>query len=263
MSIRSILLMLLSSVALSTTAMAADNTALSPAQEKQVEQIVHDYLLNNPDILIQVSQKLQQKQEQQVQQIQQQAQKVMPQIASQLFADPQSPISGNVKGDVTVIEFFDYQCPHCKDMSPVLDNLVQQDGHIKIIYKEFPIFGADSQFAAAAALASAKQGKYDVFHHALMATPDPLNSEVVLDVAGKTGLDVTRLKTDMMSSDVKQELSDTMKVAQKLQLMGTPAFVVANTGDTNQSVLIPGTTSAEVLQTLVGQARENKLAQSK
>ncbi|MFN7098284.1 MAG: DsbA family protein, partial [Gammaproteobacteria bacterium] len=192
----------------------------------QVQQIVHDYLLNNPQILVQVSQKLQQQQMQQMQQVQQNAQKVIPDISAQLFSDKSSPIGGNVNGDVTMVEFFDYQCPHCKDMAAIVGDLTKQDGNLKIVYKELPIFGADSQFAAAAALASMQQGKYDQFHNALMQAPAPLTSDVVMQVAQANGLNVVQLQKDMNSDAVKQELKDNMQLAQKLKLMGTPAFVI-------------------------------------
>lgn len=244
---------------LSTALLAGTPASFTPAQTQAIQQVVHDYLLNNPSILIEVSQKLQQQQEQQVQAIQQKAKKVLPEIAGPLYNDQNSPVGGNAKGNVTIVEFFDYQCPHCKDMTPVLDKLVQQDGQIKLVYKEFPIFGADSQFAAAVALASAKQGKYEVLHEALMQTADPLTQDVVLKVASQSGLDMAELQKDVASPAIKNELDTTMQLAKKLQLMGTPSFVIANTGDTHQSILIPGTTSGDVLMTLVQQARQSTL----
>jgi protein-disulfide isomerase len=258
MRIRSLFLATLVTVGMSTTVYAADT--LTPAQQKQVQQIVHDYLLNNPQILVQVSQKLQEQQMQQMQQVQQNAQKVIPDVSAQLFNDKTSPVSGNLNGDVTMVEFFDYQCPHCKDMATVIESLAKQDGNLKIIYKELPIFGADSQFAAAAALASVNQGKYEQFHNALMQAPDPLTNDVVMQVAQSAGLNVDQLKKDMNSDAIKQELKDNVQLAQKLQLMGTPAFVITNTKNIDQSVLIPGTTSQDVLQSIISQARTNKLA---
>lgn len=262
MGIRTLFLATLSILSLSTVAYAANNSTLTAAEQQQVQQIVHDYLLDNPQILLQVSQKLQEQQMKQVEQIQKNAQKVIPSIASQLFDDKSSPVIGNSNGDVTIVEFFDYQCPHCKDMSSIMDNLQQQDSSLKIIYKEFPIFGADSQYAAAAALASVQQGKYSVFHEALMKAPSPLTKEVVLEVAKTNGLDIAQLQKDINSDAVKKELKDNMLLAEKLQLLGTPAFVVANTKNTGQSVLVPGTTTQEVLQGLIIQARNNKLSGS-
>lgn len=260
MRIRSLFLATLATVGMSTSVYAASSDTLTQAQQQQVQQIVHDYLLNNPQILLQVSQKLQEQQQQQMQQVQQNAQKVIPGVSSQLFNDKTSPTSGNVNGDVTMVEFFDYQCPHCKDMAAIIEGLAQQDGNLKIVYKELPIFGADSQFAAAAALAAAQQGKYTQFHNALMQAPDPLTNDVVMQVAQTTGLNIDQLKKDMNSPAIKQELKDNLQLAQKLQLMGTPAFIITNTKNINQSVLIPGTTSADVLQSIITQARSNKLS---
>ncbi|NNM59810.1 MAG: DsbA family protein [Legionellales bacterium] len=260
MGIRSLFLVTLATLSLNTVAYAADNNTLSTAQQQQVQQIVHDYLLDNPQILLQVSQKLQEQQAKQVEQIQKNAQKIIPGIATQLFNDKSSPFSGSATGDVTMVEFFDYQCPHCKDMASILNNLQQQDSNLKIIYKEFPIFGADSQYAAAAALAAAQQGKYAQFHDALMKAPAPLTKEVVLDLAKTNGLDVDQLQKDIKSESVKKELKDNVQLAEKLQLLGTPAFVIANSKNVDQSVLVPGTTTQEVLQSLITQARSSKLS---
>lgn len=235
---------------------SSNNTTLST---QQVQQIVHDYLLNNPQILVEMSQKLQQQQNQQMQQIQQKAQQTIPGIASQLFNANTSPVTGNPKGTVTLVEFFDYQCPHCKDMTEILDNLTQKDSNLRVVYKEFPIFGANSQYAAKAALAAGQQGKYVEFHTALMQAADPITPDQVNAIAKNLGLNMDQWQKDMASAAITQELNANVKLAQQLQLMGTPAFVVSNTANPEQSVLIPGGTTEEVLQGLINQANAGKL----
>lgn len=244
----------------SIEAIAADNSSLSPGQQQQVQQVVHDYILNNPQILIEVQQKLQEQQMQQMQQIQKDAQKVIPNITSELFNSTTSPVAGNATGDVTVVEFFDYQCTHCKDMSALMVDLVKQDPKLRVVYKEFPIFGNNSEYAAKAALAATKQDKYTVFHDALMQTNEPLNKDKILQIARDAGLNVDQLQQDMNNPAIAQELKTNKSLAKKLQLVGTPAFVIANTKNSTQSILIPGATNEEVLQGLIAQARNNKLS---
>jgi protein-disulfide isomerase len=236
----------------------ATNSNLTQQQQQQVQQIVHDYLLNNPQILVEMSQKLQQQQMQQMQKIQQKAQQTIPGIASQLFNTTTSPVVGNPKGSVTVVEFFDYQCPHCKDMAGIMDNLTQKDSNVRVIYKEFPIFGANSQYAAKGALAAAQQGKYIEFHNALMQAADPITPDQVNDIAKNLNLNMSQWQKDMGSNAITQELNTNVKLAQQLQLMGTPAFIVSNTANPEQSVLIPGGTTEEVLQGLINQANSGK-----
>lgn len=236
---------------------AADKS-FTDQQTSAIENIVRDYLLNNPTILVEVSQKLQEQQQQQMQQLQQKAQNTIPQVAKELFSV--GPIAGNSQGDVTLVEFFDYQCPHCKDMSEVIDQLVQQDPNLRVVYKEFPIFGRSSVFASKAALAANKQGKYDAFHDALMATDNPLTEKKVMQAAKKVGLNIDQMKKDMASNAVKEELNGNMKLGQQLGIMGTPAFIV---GDTNKagnknskSFFVPGVSSKEAIKGLVIQVRK-------
>src|SRR6202008_4197318 len=86
-----------------------------------------------------------------------------------IFDDPDAPVAGNPKGDVSVVEFFDYRCPYCKQVEPALEALLGQDKKLRFVYKEFPVLGPDSVTAARAALAAHKQGKYDAMHRALRA----------------------------------------------------------------------------------------------
>src|ERR1041385_4852832 len=88
------------------------------------------------------------------------AKKVVPQTAKALFNSSESPVAGNPNGDVTIVEFFDYECPHCKEMAPQVANMMQNDKNLKVIFKPLPIFGSMSVFAAKAGLAAAKQGKF-------------------------------------------------------------------------------------------------------
>lgn len=232
--------------------------SMSPEQQKDVEKIVHDYLLNNPEVLVEVSQALQQKQQQNVQQ---QAKSAIMENAGELFGGKLA-VSGNPKGAVTMVEFFDYQCIHCKKMAPTIAELIKKDSNLRVIYKEFPIFGKSSEVAAKAALAAGMQGKYQQMHDALLKTEKRLDDKVVMDTAKSVGLDIKQLQKDMDSKTVTEQLDANRQLAEKMHLMGTPAFVIASTpagqfDAKKEPTFIPGAASQEVLQDLISKAAAN------
>ncbi len=241
-------------------AAAADtNTSnLSDTQTKQIEKLVHDYLVNNPEVLLEASQALQQKQQQTMQV---QAQAAIQTNADQVFNDSLS-VAGNPKGNVTLVEFFDYQCSHCKTMEPVINGLIKQNPNLRVVYKEFPIFGNTSEEASKAALAAAMQGKYLALHSALLKLDGRLTSEMIMDAAKSAGLDLAKLKTDMDSKTVTDALEANRQLAEKLHLMGTPAFIVAATPQGKMKpgstpAFIPGAASEKTLQDLVKKEGSN------
>lgn len=244
----------------SPAVMADDDTtpSMSEAQKKEVEKVVHDYLVANPEVLLEASQALQQKQQQNMQQ---QAQSAIKENTDQLFQGKLT-VAGNPKGNVTIVEFFDYQCIHCKKMSPVISSLIKKDRDLRVIYKEFPIFGKSSELASRAALAAGMQGKYQAMHNALISVDKRLNDKIVMDTAKSIGLDMKKFKTDMDSKEVTEVLEANRALAEKLHLMGTPAFIVASTPDGqfkagSEPSFIPGAASEESLQELIKKAAGN------
>jgi protein-disulfide isomerase len=139
-----------------------------------------------------------------------------------------SPTAGNPDGDVTLVEFFDYRCPYCRKAGPILKEAIQADKGLRVVFKEMPILGPDSMFAARAALASHAQGKYEPFHQALMSSPISVDRNSTLEIAATVGLDVERLKRDMESEAVESEIQRNLTLAKKLRITGTPAFVIGN-----------------------------------
>ena len=123
----------------------ATQTEFTPQQVKNIQKIVHDYLINNPQVLVEASQALQ-KQAQEKQQ--QYAMQAIEKNKQQLFNDPVSPVAGNPNGNVTLIEFFDYQCGHCKAMNKIIQSIVAKNKNLRVVLKELPIFGSNSQLAA-------------------------------------------------------------------------------------------------------------------
>lgn len=214
----------------------------------ELDQRIHDYILAHPEVLVQALQSLDQRQrEAQAAQVKQ----VVKARADDLFRDKRSPVGGNAEGNVTLVEFFDYNCPYCRMMAPIMDQAVAGDPQLRIVYKEFPILGPDSVFAAKAALAADKQGKYAAFHKALYGSKTRVTEAAVLKIAADAGLDVERMKTDMQQPDIKASIDRNTELAQALGITGTPGFVI---GDQ----IFPGATDLVTLKKLLEQARTSK-----
>lgn len=235
--------------------------AMSAAQQKQIEDVVHNYLVKNPEVIVEAVQVLQQKQMQQAEKNIQKTQQVASKFADMLIRQAGDPVVGNVNGKITLVEFFDYQCPHCVEMTPIIEGLIKSNPELRIVFKEFPIRGPMSETASRAALAARIQGKYYEFHSALMRNimeqRKPLTEEVIYKIAQSVpGLNVDKLKTDMKSETVNQQIKTTYKLAQDLQLIGTPAFFIAKT-DANQNTVfgfVPGRAELGQLQDAIKKA---------
>jgi protein-disulfide isomerase len=219
---------------------------LTPDQKKAVEQVVHDYLMANPKFVIQVLEAARDKMKEDKAEDARQA------IAAkhdELFRDPTSPVGGNPKGDVTIVEFFDYSCPFCKQVEPQIEALLKEDPKIRIVYKEFPVLGEGSVYASSMALAAQKQGKYRAFHDAMIATKGHATEEMVLKVAADAGVDVAKAKAQMKAPEIQDILKRNYALAEALEINGTPAFVIGN-------VLVPGATTVDHLKQLVADTRK-------
>jgi protein-disulfide isomerase len=242
-------------LSLTASTFAATTTAptVSPAERAKIESVVHQYLIRNPEVLMEAIQVLQQKQSQQAQQAMKQTQDAAGSFAQSLFHQANDPVIGNPSGKVTVVEFFDYQCPHCVDMAPVMTGLTQANPNVRVIFKEFPIRGPVSEFAARAALAANKQGKYTAFSHALLNGSRTLTTASVMQIAQAAGLNVEQLKKDMEDSTIKNQLKANIKLAQDLKLMGTPAIFVGKTDANGKDAIkfIPGQVDQAQLQSIV------------
>ena len=138
------------------------------ADEERIERIIRDYLINKPEILVEMTNELDKRQaaEQSVQQ-----EKAIAQNANAIFRSPVSHVAGNRNGDVSVVEFFDYNCPYCRHALPEVLKLINEDGKVRLVLKELPILSDDSVAAAKVALAANKQGKYFEIHQKLLSEP--------------------------------------------------------------------------------------------
>jgi protein-disulfide isomerase len=234
MKAKHIISIAIASVFISGTAISAQ-----PSNTSSQDKEIHDYIINNPEVVVQSLQSYQQKQMEQTQKSFEDIQKDAPKYADKLFNQSTDPVAGNPNGKVTLVEFFDYQCPHCIDMVPVVDNLIKNNPQLKVVYKEFPIRGPMSDFSARAALAAQKQGKYVEFHKALMTSKvEPLTEEVVYELAKSSGLNVDQLKADMKDSSINAQVKANMELAKQLRLMWTPVFFIK--GNSANVIFIPG-----------------------
>ena len=255
---KAISLLTAGALALSSVAVAANTAAPAPfdgAQKNQIEQIVRSYLVSNPEVLLEASQALQAKQQETMQK---QAKSAISQHSNELLQGGIT-VAGNPKGSVTLIEFFDYQCGHCKKMEPVIDALIAKNKDLRVVYKEFPIFGKTSEVASQAAIAAAMQGKYIPMQAALLKQTKALDEATVMEAAKSVGLDIAQLKKDMGSKSVEEMLAKNRQLAEKMHLMGTPAFVVAATPmgafkSGQEPDFIPGGTTEVALQALIKKA---------
>lgn len=197
----------------------------TPEQDAQIRAIIKDYLINNPEILMEMQTAFESKMEK----VRGEQLKVaLSENAKEIFQSPGTPIVGNPKGDVTVVEFFDYNCGYCKRALGDIAKLVQKDGNVKVAFKELPILSKGSEEAARVALASKAQGKYWEVHRALLEAKGQLNEATSLKIAEKAGLDMARLKKDMAGDEVQKEIDQVRDLAQKMGIQGTPHFLVGD-----------------------------------
>lgn len=165
-----------------------------------------------------------------------------------LERDPNAPVLGNPDGDVTVVEFFDYNCPYCRRVKPEIEALLAADPNVRLVYREWPILGEGSVFAARAALAARKQGMYEKFHWAMMGMNGRANEASVMKIAEEVGLDTAQLRSDMKAPEVAEHIQTSMRLTQALGFNGTPSFVIGN-------ALVPGMVKLDRLRALVEDAR--------
>ena len=145
-----------------------------------------------------------------------------------LERDPTAPVLGNPEGDITLSVFFDYNCPHCRKMLGPLSELISSDPQLRVVYREWPVFGEGSDFAARASLASLETGKYWQFHTGLMALKGRAEEASVLRVARQLGLDQAALRRGIEAEPVTRHIGLSFQLAEHMGLMGTPTFIAGD-----------------------------------
>jgi protein-disulfide isomerase len=204
---------------------ASSSAAFSDEQKKAIGEIVKDYLTKNPEVLVEVQSALEAKLEKE------QGEKLktfLSENAKDIYRNPDSTVAGDPNGDITVVEFFDYNCGYCKRGLSQVQKLIQTDEKIRFVFKELPILSKGSEETARAALAAKRQGKYWEFHQAMLTAKGQSNEASSLKAAEALGLDMAKFKTDMASDAVKEELGKMKELAKKMGINGTPHFLVGD-----------------------------------
>ena len=240
-------------IALALFLLAGFGPAPAAAEEldrAKVEEIVRSYLLEHPEVIMEAVGVLQQRTERAAFEKNRQA---ILANRDALVHDPLSIVIGNPDGDVTLVEFYDYRCPYCREMHAKVAALIARDPKLRVVLKQYPIKDYPGEtpvslISAKAALAAEKQEKFVAFHDALFKAEPPLTEQRVYSLAASVGLNVARLKKDMNAPVVTQHVRETLLLADTLGIDGTPTFIV---GD----VLIPGVVEVEVLEHFVARAR--------
>lgn len=216
-------------------------------QQQELKQYLANYIMQNPQLIVASVQHMQE--QQQMNQIATGRTQAIAN-AAQLVQDKYSPTIH--QGPVTLVEFFDYQCSVCHMMQPVVDQFIKEHPNVRVVFKSFPIFGPASQYAAKVSIAAAMQGsaKFMAFHNAMFKSTlmeGKLKNSNVDTIAQKSGLNMSLLKKDMQLPEVAAEIKSTYQLAQKMNLVGTPAFIMMPTDITNKKMManigfIPGGT---------------------
>lgn len=243
-------------IGISTIALAASfsgnsyadvtNKTLTKDQIKLVESIVRDIIKKEPDLIGDALNKYiaQQKEAEK-----KKAQQAIVDNKSALTSDPTSPVIGNKNGDVTLVEFFDYNCPYCRRFHQTLKKAIEKDTDLRVVLKPYPILGPDSIKVMQAALAARSQGKYEELHTALMESDGKLTDEKVYEIAKSLKLDVKKMKEEAKSKDVLLSVEKAFLLGRALKVGGVPAIIIGDHMLSEAPVL-------DKIQFLVSEARQ-------
>lgn len=188
-----------------------------------IEKIVREYILQHPEVLME---SVRTHQERERVEAQHRSKDAVAKNRRELFDEASSPVTGRADAEIAIVQFFDYKCGYCRRVSPTVAKLLDSHKNVRIIFKELPILGPESQMASRAALAAAKQGAYAAFHQELMALNGPITPGTIEDSGRKLGLDVAKLKTDMTSKEVDAILMQNQRLASAIGIQSTPSFVI-------------------------------------
>lgn len=219
--------------------------SFTEAQRQEIIAILREALQRDPTILREALAALEQAEERSRREAQRDA--IRAQRAA-LFENPDDPIRGNPRGDVTIVEFFDVRCPYCKRLHGEMAELLRRDRNLRVILKDLPILGPQSVVAARALLAAQRQGRHAELHDALMRLSGPPTEAAIRAEARRLGLDADRLFRDMEDPAIQRRIEANLALARALHIEGTPALVIGER-------LIPGAIPAEEIARLVAEER--------
>ncbi len=225
----------------------AENAGLNETEKAEVRQLIKDYMRENPEVVVESFKMFQEKQQRESLLA---AQEKIVQYKDYLNGKTM-PSAGNENGDITVIEFFDYNCGYCKKAITDIKHILETDKNVRFVFIEMPILGPTSLTAALWAHAAHKQGKYFEFHRILMEHNGAIEDPVLEDAAKKAGIDLDKLKKDIESEEIGQEIDKGLLVGREIGVQGTPAFVIDGT-------LYPGYLGEDGLKQAIEEARAAK-----
>lgn len=222
-------------------------SAFTPEQKAELQEMFKEYLLKNGEVILTSVDEFRRAEEAKTQQSAQENLK----LYKDYFASKDLPMAGNPDGDVTVIEFFDYNCGYCKRAFADIVKLLEEDKNVRVVFQEMPILSPASNAMAELSYAAHKQGKYFELHKALMEYHGAQTPEDFVALGTKIGLDPAKVEADARSPEAKAAIEKSTKVARDLGIKGTPGFVV---GDT----IYPGYIGLEGLKASIAEARAAK-----
>lgn len=227
---------------------ASANEEKTDFNRAEIETIVREYLLANPEIMLDVQMALQEKQREAQQKA---ALEVIEMASDELFHSENDGVIGNPEGDVTVVEFFDYNCGYCKRALTDMEKLVENDSSLRFVLKEFPILSEDSHKAHVVSMAVhlLDPEKYTAFHHKLLGSSERATEESAIKVALDLGIDETALRQKMQDPKIDEVFGSTYRLAEQLQITGTPGYVIGKE-------IVSGAMGEQVLREKIEAARQ-------
>ncbi len=231
----------------SVLATTAPASAFDDAQKKEIGDIVRQYLIDNPEVLLEAQEALQAKRDEATAA---KASSAIDQNKQELFSDASDLVLGNPKGDVTIVEFFDYNCTYCKHAIKDMSALIKSDSNVRFVLKEFPILGQDSIEAHKIALAfrAIAPEKYGQFHMALLGGTSHADKDTALKVAESLGVTKAEIAKQVSAKAGEQSVKESYQLAEALGIQGTPAYIIG-------SDMIPGAAGLDVLTQKVANMR--------
>jgi protein-disulfide isomerase len=221
--------------------LAAGAPGAGNADKAAIEKIVRDYILEHPEIIPQAMERLQNRE--------------VTQLLESNREEIETPfagaVAGNPEGDVSLVVFFDYACPYCRQGHKDVARLAAEDKGLKIVYRDFPVLSPASDEAAMAALSAAQQGKYGRFHDTMFETPGKVTHERTVAMVRSAGLNEMQTAKDLQSPALKAEIKKNLELGRALGLTGTPSYVVGNE-------ILSGAVGYDRLKAAVAKAREAK-----
>lgn len=221
-------------------ALAAGAGATAPAGDKAaIEKIVHDYILAHPEIIPEAMTRLQTRE----------VTRLLDSNRKEIETPFAGAVAGNPKGDVSVVVFFDYACPYCKQGHADIQKLAASDPGVRIVYRDFPVLSPASEEAAMASLSAAQQGRYERFHNTMFESPGKVSHERTVAMVRTAGLNEMQTAKDLDAPALKAEIKKNLELGRALGLTGTPSYVVGNQ-------ILSGAVGYDKLKEAVAEARK-------